>query len=603
MKRILIYLIALTLLPQAVSAAVLVGKTEGSLSVSPSGAATYTIPIKIKNGLSDFSPSISLTYSSQAGNGIAGMGFSISGLSAISIVPRNVYFDGKAEAIYTGEDNAFALDGQRLLLKEGQNGQTGATYRTENEQYSLISIISSANGTPATFQVKTTNGSTYKYGNSSGRLTLSNGEAYQWALDYAEDVLGNYIQYTYAQEGVLYPTSITYGRNTHGTAGVDCTILFNYESRPDSVPAFLHGEQRFLKKRLKSIVCKYSGNIYRTYTLNYTEDVFSHLISVSETGTSSASVPPTTFEWEVPSEYQLSSNGKSLETYPKEDISKEHFFSGDLDGDGITELISWEEKSDNPLLPEETTPKRTWFYGRKWNPETQRFEFCYSYDTWAGTPILSSIIKSGGMLMHVKSGKENSLVFPFCSILGNDSKNLVFKFLDENMSVSIPMKSHSSDGEKFPPYTIFDADKDGFDDIFIIEKEQYNERYPAYLFSCDLQTGRLDSTVMYFDLQDAPDKIRCADFNSDGMADLLITTSEGYYIYWNRSGVYSDEDRYFNTAFKECDILELGDFNGDGLIDLIINKSDPYEGTIFESDSSEWFIAKNTGNTANGFSR
>ena len=601
MKRILIYLFAITIFPKIISAAVLVGKTDGAFSVSPTGAATYTIPIKVQNGLSDFSPSISLTYSSQAGNGIAGMGFSISGLSAISIVPRNVYFDGKAEAIYTGEDNAFALDGQRLLLKEGQNGQTGATYRTENEQYSLISIISSVNGTPATFQVKTTNGSTYKYGNSSGRLTLSNGEAYQWALDYAEDVLGNYIQYTYAQEGVLYPTSITYGRNTHGTAGVDCTILFNYESRPDSVPAFLHGEQRFLKKRLKSIVCKYSGNIYRTYTLNYTEDVFSHLISVSETGTSSASVPPTTFEWEVPSEYQLSSNGKSLETYPKEDISKEHFFSGDLDGDGITELISWEEKSDNPLLPEETTPKRTWFYGRKWNPETQRFEFCYSYDTWAGTPILSSIIKSGGMLMHVKSGKENSLVFPFCSILGNDSKNLVFKFLDENMSVSIPMKSHSSDGEKFPPYTIFDADKDGFDDIFIIEKEQYNERYPAYLFSCDLQTGRLDSTVMYFDLQDAPDKIRCVDFNSDGMADLLITTSEGYYIYWNRSGVYSDEDRYFNTAFKECDILELGDFNGDGLIDLIINKSDPYEGTIFESDSSEWFIAKNTGNTANGF--
>ena len=601
MKRILIYLFAITIFPKIISAAVLVGKTDGAFSVSPTGAATYTIPIKVQNGLSDFSPSISLTYSSQAGNGIAGMGFSISGLSAISIVPRSVYFDGQAEAIYTGEDNAFTLDGQRLLLKEGQNGQTGATYRTENEQYSLISITNSANGTPAIFQVKATNGSTYKYGNSSGRLTLSNGEAYQWALDYAEDVLGNYIQYNYSQEGVLYPTSITYGRNIHGTAGVDCTIQFNYESRPDSVPVYLHGELHFLKKRLKSIVCKYSGNIYRTYTLNYTEDVFSHLISVSETGTSSASVPPTTFEWEVPSEYQLSSNGKSLETYPKEDISKEHFFSGDLDGDGITELISWEEKSDNPLLPEETTPKRTWFYGRKWNPETQRFEFCYSYDTWAGTPILSSIIKSGGMLMHVKSGKENSLVFPFCSILGNDSKNLVFKFLDENMSVSIPMKSHSSDGEKFPPYTIFDADKDGFDDIFIIEKEQYNERYPAYLFSCDLQTGRLDSTVMYFDLQDAPDKIRCADFNCDGMVDLLITTSEGYYIYWNRSGVYSDEDRYFNTAFKECDILELGDFNGDGLIDLIINKSDPYEGTIFESDSSEWFIARNTGNPTNGF--
>ena len=593
MKRILIYLLAIALLPQAVSAAVLVGKTEGVFSVSPTGAATYTIPIKVQSGLSDFVPSISLTYSSQSGNGIVGMGFGISGLSSISIVPKSIYFDNKAKALSKDDDNAFVLDGMRLLQTNGadvDNGKTGAVYRTENEQYSLISITASQNGTPATFQVKATNGTTYRYGSSTGRHTLSNGKSYQWALDYAEDALGNYIQYNYSQEGVLYPTSITYGRNIHGTAGVDCTILFNYENRPDSIPVYMFGEQHFLKKRLKSIVCMYSGNIYRTYTLNYTEDVFSHLISVSETGTSSASLPPTTFVWEVPSDFQLDCNGESLETDLQEDFSKEQFFSGDLDGDGITELISMEAKPDNPLLPN-YSPKRTWFYGRKWNPETQKFEFCYSYDTTAGTPILSSIIKSGGMLMHVKSGKENSLVFPFCSILGNDSKNLVFKFLDENMRVSIPMKSHSSDGEKFPPYTIFDADKDGFDDIFIIEKEQYNERYPAYLFSCDLQTGRLDSTVMYFDLQDAPDKIRCADFNSDGMADLLITTSEGYYIYWNRSGVYSDEDRYFNTAFKECDILELGDFNGDGLVDLIINKS----------DSEEWYIAKNTGNPGNGF--
>ena len=256
MKRTLLYLLAITLLPQIVSGAVLVGKTEGNFSVSPTGAATYTIPIKLQNGMSDFVPSISLTYSSQAGNGIAGIGWNISGLSSISIVPRNIYFDGRAECIYTGEDNAFALDGMRLLLTDSINGQTGATYRTENEQYSIIRITASSNGTPATFQVKTTDGSTYKYGSSSGRLTLSNGEAYQWALDYAEDVLGNYIQYTYAQEGILYPTSIAYGRNTHGTAGVNCTVLFNYEDRPDSVPAYLHGELNYLKKRLKSVVCK-----------------------------------------------------------------------------------------------------------------------------------------------------------------------------------------------------------------------------------------------------------------------------------------------------------------------------------------------------------
>jgi len=590
MKRLRLYLIALMLLPQVTFAAVLVGKTEGAFSVSPSGAATYTIPIKVQNGLSEFSPSISLTYNSQSGNGIAGMGFSISGLSAISIVPRSVYFDGQAEAIYTNEDNAFALDGQRLLLKSGNNGQTGATYRTENEQYSQISITSFANGTPATFQVKTTDGSTYKYGNSSGRLTLSNGEAYQWALDYAEDALGNYIQYTYAQEGVLYPTSITYGRNTHGTAGVDCTILFNYENRTDSVPTYLFGEQRYLKKRLKSIVCKYDGNIYRTYTLNYTVDTFSHLTSVTEAGTGTSTVPSTTFEWEVPTEFQLSGNSCSMETALFEHPQKEYFFSGDLDGDGTTEIISMETRVDS-LLPYE--PARTYFYGRKWNPEQQKFEFCYNADTWASIPFtgIFSTIKSGGLLMHVTHGKRNSLALPYCRIYEEESKNFILNFLNEGREVSIPLRGLSDENEDFPLYMILDANKNGLDDIFIIEKEKHNNTYPAYLVSCDLTLNQLSTTSISLNLQGTLDKIRCADFNSDGMADLLITTSEGHYIYWNRDGSFSDTDRYYSTTFKKCDILETGDFNGDGLVDLIINKS----------NSTEWYIARNTGNATNGY--
>lgn len=486
MKRLLLYIIALMLLPQVTFAAVLVGKTEGAFSVSPSGAATYTIPIKVQNGLSEFSPSISLTYNSQSGNGIAGMGFSISGLSAISIVPRSVYFDGQAEAIYTNEDNAFALDGQRLLLKSGNNGQTGATYRTENEQYSQISITSFANGTPATFQVKTTDGSTYKYGNSSGRLTLSNGEAYQWALDYAEDALGNYIQYTYAQEGVLYPTSITYGRNTHGTAGVDCTILFNYENRTDSVPTYLFGEQHYLKKRLKSIVCKYDGNIYRTYTLNYTVDTFSHLTSVTEAGTGTSTVPSTTFEWEVPSEFQLNCSSRSMDTYTLEDQQKEIFLSGDIDGDGMSEIISLAKKTigGHPQIL---------FDGRKWDSDQQKFVFCFSESTQSGidyTDInevyesfaMFRTIKQSGLLMHASQRKDNSLVFPYYKIY-DDCESMVFYFVRERTKQPVLMKVQSG---KMPSYTILDADKNGFDEIFIVEKEKYNGTYPAHLVSVDL---------------------------------------------------------------------------------------------------------------------
>ncbi len=593
MKQRLLYLLAILLLPQDISASILVGKTEGNFSVSPSGAATYTIPITIQNGLSDFAPQISLSYNSQAGNGITGLGWSISGLSAISIVPRNVYFDNHAEAIYRGEDNAFALDGMRLLLKSGNNGQPGAIYRTENERYSIISITDSLHGTPATFQVKSTDGSTYKYGSSSGRYALNNGEIYQWALDYAEDVLGNYISYSYSQEGVLYPTSITYGRNTHGTNGVNCEISFNYENRPDSISSYILGYQSYLKKRLKSIVCKYNGNTYRTYTLNYSGDTFSRLISVTESGTSSSTLRPTTFEWNIP-DFQVSCDSRSMDILTLEDFNGEYFFSGDLDGDGITEIISTDTLYTTHIeFDGQTIPTSNVFYGRKWNPENQKFEFCYSAATQRGIPIGKkyNVLQSGGLFMHASHGEKNSLVFPYCKKI-NNTKNFVFDFPKEGWYYSIPMKGTSDD---MPPYMIFDANRDGINDIFIVEKEQYHSNndtyYPAYLTSCNLTTESFTFSELSFHLQGTPNKVRCADFNSDGMADLLITTSTGYYIYWNRSGSFSDNDRYYGTAFGKCDILEAGDFNGDGLPDLIINNH----------NSTQWYIARNTGNENNGY--
>ena len=585
MGRTVLLLFFFLLVRSSMLASILVGRTEGVFTVSPSGAGTYQIPIKVQPGLSSFVPTISLCYNSQGGNGIAGYGWSLAGFSSISITSRCVYFDGQAEAIYRGEDNAFTLDGMRLLHKSGTNGQVGATYCTEYDQGNLIEITSCASGTPETFTVKTTEGHTCKYGSSSGRKMTDNGETYEWALDYAEDVLGNYISYEYGQEGILYPVSITYGKNARGNNGVLCRIIFDYEKRPDSVFSYLLGESHSFTQRLARVTCKYADYTYRAYDLDYSEGTFSHLVSVTESGTGSSSYRPTTFAWNSLPGIQFSSAPKAMETGLSSNTDDEYYFSGDVDGDGLSEVISMGYRivGGRPYI---------YFEGRKWNAREQRFTYCMSGDTQSGIVPegmegLFQSIHDGGVCMHASQKVGNSVVFPYLDIQ-DGAAYMQFHFIRERQTLNYPMASSS---REIPAYTILDADRDGLDEILMVEKSKVNGTYPAHLVKCNLTSGKLTYEATSFNLEGIPDKIVCADYNKDGMLDLLVSTSAGHYIYWNRTGHFSDADRYHGTDFGKCDILRVGDFNGDGLPDLLIRKG----------NSPEWYIARNRGREEDGY--
>ncbi|WP_105173589.1 SpvB/TcaC N-terminal domain-containing protein [Pseudoalteromonas sp. T1lg122] len=75
-----------------------IGAINGNASVQ-GGAASYTMPINLPPSRAGFQPSVSLNYSSRSGNGIAGVGWSLSAGSSISRCSATYAQDGLHRAL------------------------------------------------------------------------------------------------------------------------------------------------------------------------------------------------------------------------------------------------------------------------------------------------------------------------------------------------------------------------------------------------------------------------------------------------------------------------------------------------------------------------
>ncbi len=91
------------------------GSVPGEFAVLPSGAASYRIPIAVPPGVAGMEPKLALNYSSQAGNGLMGMGWNIEGLSAITRCGSTLASEGTRKAVTYTTDDRFCFDGQKLI--------------------------------------------------------------------------------------------------------------------------------------------------------------------------------------------------------------------------------------------------------------------------------------------------------------------------------------------------------------------------------------------------------------------------------------------------------------------------------------------------------
>lgn len=215
------------------------GRTAGGLDVSQTGSAVYTVPIVLPPGINGVVPQIALSYNSQAGNGLAGYGWNISGVSMISRIPSTKYHDGSIKGVNFDGNDRFALDGQRLILKSGVYGGDGAVYQTEN--YSNLKITSRGSYTygPLYFEIYYPDGSIAVYGYNSNSKTPND-----YAINYIDNPLGIRINYSYLlSNNTLAISQISYG--SKGTlAGIN-QVNFIYKTSQRKEQAYISGGKLF----------------------------------------------------------------------------------------------------------------------------------------------------------------------------------------------------------------------------------------------------------------------------------------------------------------------------------------------------------------------
>jgi RHS repeat-associated protein len=224
----------------------------GSAVHGVSGAATLRIPVAVPPGPGGLAPQLALVYSSQAGDGPYGVGWSLP-LGEIRCSARFGVPDYAA-----CED--YELDG--ALLVKG----AGSRYHTLVESFRRI-LKDPAGGAADSWEVTTSDGTRLRYGiDDNGRIHAGTSIA-RWLLQQIEDIHGNQIDIAYdldevVEPGTAYPSAITY-------AGGFRVVEFFYEGRPDELHDYRDGIERYVTKRLREIQVTSGGAVFQRRLFGY----------------------------------------------------------------------------------------------------------------------------------------------------------------------------------------------------------------------------------------------------------------------------------------------------------------------------------------------
>ena len=586
-----------------------VGSVNGALTVNDMGAAVYSMTFDAPNG-GRMTPKIGLAYSSQSsGYGLAGYGIDVTGISVITSGGRDMFHNGKVRGANYDKDSNFYLDGKRLVLQAGEDGEDGTVYAPEGDPYTKVTLHGDIDIGTAYFEVIATDGTVFTYGgDNNSRLQVSKAGATRtaaWYVTMAVNRYGESITYTYSKENMcIRPLTITYGNGSE--RGLTAEVKFSYSDMADAnVRTFRIGSQQGMRnKLLSSVSTSINNQVHRKYDFTYDEtagDKFSRLVRITESNGNGESLNPTVLTWNTCTSAEMNHTDVTgiqtrSESYPYMDDGANQYITIDLSGDGVADITRM-------------CPGKVMIGNNSWTYLTFVYVYPGKINHGGNIEYLSPVRftfpcypNEGKHSLHYSAGAMsamdydgdgyNDIVF---TIYGNSEyvKKTQLHFLSgkrvhDGAGGSLPIFTIPIEhGDESPLVASMDMNGDGRDELILLERGADNGLYRLLALKgkgIDTSENILKSTYAgYLALPSAPKKVFTGDYNCDGLADLFVSCVDGYAIYYNcgysktqvqLTDVFSDDNCTTGTYIKDYWRMEQGDFDGDGLVDFFCHDKD-----------------------------
>jgi RHS repeat-associated protein len=291
-----------------------VGALSGAFAVDGNGSATYSVEIQVPPGTGGATPSLQITYDSHRSNGYLGMGWALSGVSAIARCGANYRVDGYKAGVAFDARDRFCLDGRRLIAVSGGNGNDGTTYHTETESWTVLTSHGTCGSGPCLFTGTNKDGRRLSFGGTTGttgsRILAqgrTDGSVQTWSIDSLSDLNGNTTTVSYSSDtanGEYYPVRIDYTSNPEAGLAAQRSVQFSYELRPDPIRRFLGGSQVLISKLMSAIsthiAIQGDDQTVLNYRLAYSQSsstLRSRLDSMTLCDSAGICMPPTRLAW------------------------------------------------------------------------------------------------------------------------------------------------------------------------------------------------------------------------------------------------------------------------------------------------------------------